>query len=72
MAILADYQGNNLGSALIKHAEIFLQSRSIRVLWFNVRENAVKFYQKKGYKIIVDSFNIPKIGPHFTMFKTLQ
>ena len=47
----------------------FVESNDGDVLWFNARENAVKFYQNYGFSIQCGPFEIPEIGTHFVLFK---
>ena len=36
-------------------------------IWCNVRQPAVKLYEKLGFVKVGDLFELPKIGPHFLM-----
>jgi predicted GNAT family N-acyltransferase len=69
MAILSEYQGWGFGNLILKEVCKFVTTKNAEVLWFNARENAVKFYQSYGFSVLGDSFEIPKIGTHFVMFK---
>ena len=71
MAILKEFQGKGLGELLLKHAETLLIEKNTKIIWCNAREIAVNFYKRNGFKIIGDSFTIPKIGMHFVMYKEL-
>ena len=71
MAVLEKHQGKQLGDVLLKHGEIVLKNKGTSLLWFNARVIAVSFYKRNGYTIIGDSFEIPKVGTHFVMYKTL-
>ena len=71
MAVLKKHQGKRLGEALLKHGETLLKKKGATLLWFNARVIAVPFYKRNGYTIIGDSFEIPKVGTHFVMYKTL-
>jgi len=73
MAILQDYQGKELGQKLIQHCENFLLGlRKGVLIWFNVRESAIGFYEKLEYKIAGNAFDIEDAGKHFLMFKRLN
>ncbi|MCX7547944.1 GNAT family N-acetyltransferase [Xanthomarina sp. F1114] len=69
MAILKEFQKKGLGKRLIDEAEIILARNKTKILWFNARENAVPFYKNKGFHVLGDSFNIPDIGKHYSMYK---
>ncbi len=45
--------------------------RRSELLWFNARRNALGFYEKLGFEIVSDEFEIPGIGPHRIMMREL-
>jgi GNAT superfamily N-acetyltransferase len=67
MATLPEFQGKGLGRLMIRAAIDESRKRSHDVLWCNAREEAVKFYEKLGFQISSNRFEIPKVGPHFVM-----
>jgi GNAT superfamily N-acetyltransferase len=69
MAVLADYRGRHFGERLLKYSEAYARRKEMTVMWFNARIVAVPFYEKCGYQIIGESFDIGDIGLHFVMFK---
>lgn len=69
MAVLRDYQGLGYGNLILVEVCNFVKAKKGQVLWFNARENAVKFYQNFGFSVLGNSFEIPEIGIHFVMFK---
>lgn len=72
MAVLQEYQKRGIGEALVKFAENNSTSRNGKLIWFNAREIAVPFYEKLGYKIIGEHFNIGDIGKHYVMYRNLS
>ena len=72
MAVLEHHQGKGFGRKLITYCEDFLHQKKDLLVWFNARQNAIGFYQKLGYEIIGDSFEIPEVGTHFVMWKRLN
>ena len=73
MAVLEDFQGQRLGEKLILKCEQYLTELGGNTLiWFNARESAVGFYEKLGYAIIGDIFDIEGVGRHYVMFKKLS
>jgi ribosomal protein S18 acetylase RimI-like enzyme len=52
MAIKKSYRGKGLGTRMIKELEKVAYSNKIKRIFLNSRENAIKFYEKNGYKII--------------------
>ena len=71
MAVLENNQGKGFGRLLVEHAESALKLQNIDLIWFNARENAVGFYQKLGYEIIGNAFDIKDVGIHYVMWKRL-
>ena len=71
MAVLENNQGKGFGRLLVEHSEKILKTQNAPLIWFNARINAVGFYQKMGYKIIGNSFEIPNVGEHYVMWKKL-
>lgn len=71
MAVLKEHQGLGFGLELVKKAEHYIKEKKGNLIWFNARETAVPFYQKLGYKIKGDPFEIEGIGTHFVMYKRL-
>jgi predicted GNAT family N-acyltransferase len=69
MAVLKEYQGLGYGHLILEEVCKFVETKKADVLWFNARENAVKFYENFGFSVLGDSFEIPEIGIHFVMFK---
>jgi ribosomal protein S18 acetylase RimI-like enzyme len=72
MAVLKHHQKMGYGEELLLEAENHAVKYYGTLLWFNARENAVGFYEKKGYQISGDSFSIDNIGKHFVMYKNLN
>lgn len=71
MAVLKEYQGKAIGKELVVKAENEVVQRYGHYIWMNARELAIGFYEKTGYQKVSDVFDIPGIGPHFTMLKNL-
>jgi GNAT superfamily N-acetyltransferase len=71
MAVLPQVQGQGVGSLLL--AEVDRLARQHRwYLWCKARQAAVPFYEKNGWMIRGEPFDIPTIGPHYTMDYTTQ
>ncbi|MEM6685793.1 MAG: GNAT family N-acetyltransferase [Bacteroidota bacterium] len=71
MAVLTQFQKRGIGDALVKKAEAMILERGGTLIWMNAREVAVRFYEKLGYKKHGTPFDIPKIGLHFVMVRSL-
>ncbi len=71
MGVLPDQQGKGVGKRLMEHGIDKLQSQKVDVLWFNARVVALPFYERLGFQTIGDSFEVPKVGTHFKMYKEI-
>ncbi|MEA1786699.1 GNAT family N-acetyltransferase [Arenibacter sp. GZD96] len=71
MAVLQTHQGKGIGKILLTFGEAQLRTKHKSVVWMNAREVAVPFYTKLGYAIIGNVFDVPGIGPHYVMHKTI-
>lgn len=68
MASDPDCKGQGVGRALLEQALADVTRASgVRQFWCNARTSALGFYQKLGWTICSDEFEIPEIGPHFKM-----
>jgi ribosomal protein S18 acetylase RimI-like enzyme len=72
MAVLEHNQGKGYGKQLVHFCEKYLAETDCELVWFNARENAIGFYQKLGYTILGEPFNIEGIGTHYIMWKKLN
>lgn len=71
MATDPEFAGKGYGAELINFAVEELRSKNASYIWCNARKIAVGFYDKLGFTIISDEFDVPGIGPHFNMIKQL-
>jgi predicted GNAT family N-acyltransferase len=71
MATLSEYQGQGHSSALLKMAFPIIKQNLCTLLWCNARTSAMGYYQKVGFEKIGEEFDIPTVGPHVLMFKTI-
>lgn len=71
MAVEKNQQGNGIGKEIILQAIAVLKKQKVNLLWCNAREGAKIFYQKMGFEIIGNSFEIPSVGIHYKMQKRL-
>lgn len=69
MATLGAFQNKGYGKKLLVKTEEFLKDKKVTIIWCNARVIALDFYQKQGFRIIGNEFDIPQIGGHFVMCK---
>lgn len=72
MAVLQEAQTLGYGKKLLERAEADCIAKNSEIIWFNAREKAVGFYEKSGYQIAGNSFEIAGIGTHYIMFKKIR
>lgn len=68
MASSPKVKGQNFGKKVIGFAKEELKSRNIELLWCDARKVALGFYEKMGFTIVGDYYDVPKIGPHKLMY----
>lgn len=71
MATEPEYQGSGVGSLLMNEALKYLSKSKVELIWCNARSKAVPFYQRLGFKIYSEVFEMEGIGPHHVMAITL-
>ncbi len=71
MATLEEYRGRGVGKNLLNEAFLIIKERQGDALWCNARTNAIGFYEKLGFSVVGDEFEIEGVGPHFVMVRGL-
>ncbi|MGG4420277.1 GNAT family N-acetyltransferase [Bacillus subtilis] len=71
MATLEGYRDQKGGSTLIKHEEEKLAENGVQAVWCNARSHVKGYYSKLGWEELGEPFEIPGIGTHIVMYKTL-
>jgi predicted GNAT family N-acyltransferase len=69
MATLPKFRKRGLSQALLQTAFPLIKQNNIETLWCNARTTAQGFYEKVGFEVVSDVFDIPGIGPHVVMIK---
>ena len=72
MATLPSVRGRGMAKHMVTHAIKILKSNNIATLWCNARETAMGFYVKLGFTEVGAPFDIPSIGIHYCLQKTLN
>jgi predicted GNAT family N-acyltransferase len=68
MATRRDLVRGGIGTALLRHAIAELaNATSVRLFWCNARIAATGFYERLGWRIVSDVFDVPTVGPHYVM-----
>lgn len=72
MAIAPDLAKQGIGTRLIRFAEQVLRdASSTRQQWCNARVPAIRFYERLGWAVASEIFEVPNYGPHQKMVATL-
>lgn len=73
MAVDEPHQRSGLGRRLMTGAEEAVSAGDkAGWLWCNARTPAAIFYQKQGWTVVSDVFDIPAAGPHVKMCKKIS
>jgi GNAT superfamily N-acetyltransferase len=81
MGVAPDVQQAGIGSRILQAVETFVRDATPAapapaaapppLLWCNARETAIGFYQRNGWTVESDRFDVPTVGPHVKMLKRL-
>src|SRR5688572_26559682 len=64
MGVIAEYQRRGVGRIVLDVLEkLAREAAPIRLLWCNAREEAVEFYEKRGWGVASERFHIEDVGP---------
>jgi GNAT superfamily N-acetyltransferase len=69
MATDPEWRNRGVGREVLIFAEQVAAESGIRIFWCNARQTAAPFYEKLGWTIVSELFDVPGIGPHYTMMK---
>ena len=72
MATDENYRNIGAGKNLFSKGLEILKNNKIELLWCDARLIAIPFYQSMNMKSLSGTYNIPKIGPHKTMYIYLK
>lgn len=72
MATRPDVRGRGIGAALLGRCEAHVRDQGGRLLWCNARVGACRFYERAGYTVAGERFELPQIGPHYLMSKEIS
>jgi ribosomal protein S18 acetylase RimI-like enzyme len=72
MATDASSRGRGFGTAVLAALLEHAQAAGASSVWCTVRTPARALYERAGFRVLSDEFEIPEIGPHFEMELALQ
>jgi ribosomal protein S18 acetylase RimI-like enzyme len=71
MAVEENWRGKGIGSIVLKELEKIATDKGAKKIILHSRENAVKFYERNGYKVVKPSHILFGSIPHFLMEKEI-
>lgn len=72
MATDEQFKGKGYGTKLIAFAVEYISKTNAEYIWCNARSSAIQFYQKLGFELASDEFEIAGVGPHYEMILNLK
>ena len=73
MAIASSCRNQGLGAWFLSDmlADLAITRSPTRIVWCNARQAARSFYERAGFQVSGDPFDLPDIGPHYRMWTAL-
>jgi predicted GNAT family N-acyltransferase len=65
----AGWVGRGVGRRVLTAGEADVLGRTPRLMWCNARAEAVGFYERLGWSVCSETFDVPFVGPHYRMRK---
>ncbi len=72
MATAPDARGRGAGTAILAALMEHAVQRGATRVWANVRTPAITLYERAGFAVVSDEFELPHIGPHVVMELTVN
>ncbi|MEL7238145.1 MAG: GNAT family N-acetyltransferase, partial [Planctomycetota bacterium] len=67
MAVAPDHAGRGIGRQLVEVSLDTVRAAGGTLLWCNARASAKGFYERLGFTVQGDVFDLAGIGPHYVM-----
>lgn len=64
MAVKTEVQKSGFGAQVLLACLGHVKTRKAKLLWGNARTPVLKFYEKFGFKVVGEEFDLPGGGPH--------
>jgi ribosomal protein S18 acetylase RimI-like enzyme len=72
MATLAEVCGHGHGASLLEACLEHARKQGGAIAWCHARTSAQGFYERAGFVVEGEEFELPAIGPHVVMVKSLS
>ena len=67
MATVPEARGRGIGTAVLDALVTHAIDEDATRIWCNARTPAVPLYERAGFRVASEEFELPEIGPHFVM-----
>lgn len=67
MATVPEARGRGAGTAVLGALLEHAGARGAGRVWCTVRTPALSLYERAGFRVVGDEFEVPEIGPHLMM-----
>jgi GNAT superfamily N-acetyltransferase len=71
MATEPDARGRGAGAAVLDALVSHARANGATRIWCNARTPARSLYERAGFTVASDEFELPEIGPHFVMERNI-
>jgi GNAT superfamily N-acetyltransferase len=71
MATVPEARGRGAGTAVLDALVTHARERGATRVWCNARTPARSLYERAGFVVASDEFEVPQIGPHFVMERNI-
>ena len=71
MAVDVEHRSAGVGRRLLELIEQVVEKSPAQLMWCNARVPAIGFYQRMGWTVVSEEFEVPTAGPHKRMIKQL-
>jgi GNAT superfamily N-acetyltransferase len=67
MATTPEHRGRGAGTAVLAALVTHAAKQGAGRIWCNARVPARSLYERRGFKVCCEEFELPQIGPHYVM-----
>lgn len=68
MASDPELRGRGYGAVALRAALDYARERGATRVWCNARTGALGFYERHGFTVVGEEFDLPDAGPHYLAF----
>lgn len=72
MAVKESLRGQGLGSQILDYFIDYARDKKAIKIWCNARVHVLSLYERRGFKKVGETFDVPGSGPHYKMILNLR